>query len=65
MVLDRPDAVAFHEEELAADELILSSATKEVLPVVQLDGKPVGNGRPGPIYEKLYAGYQRAKQPTP
>ncbi|MES2941111.1 MAG: D-amino acid aminotransferase [Pseudomonadota bacterium] len=53
------------EEVLAADELILSSATKEVLPVVQLDGKPVGNGRPGPIYEKLYAGYQRAKQPTP
>ncbi len=51
-------------EVLAADELILSSATKEVLPVVQLDGKPVGNGKPGPIYDKLYAGYQRAKQPT-
>ncbi|MBA2676382.1 D-amino acid aminotransferase [Ramlibacter sp.] len=52
------------EEVLAADELILSSATKEVLPVVQLDGKPVGNGKPGPIYDKLYAGYQRAKQST-
>ena len=50
------------EEVLAADELLLSSATKEVLPVTQLDGKPVANGRPGPIYEKLYAGYQRAKQ---
>jgi D-alanine transaminase len=50
------------EEVLGADELLLSSATKEVLPITVLDGKPVGNGRPGPIYEKLYAGYQRAKQ---
>lgn len=50
------------EEVLAADELILSSATKEVLPVTSLDGRPVGNGKPGPIYEQLYAGYQRAKQ---
>jgi D-alanine transaminase len=49
-------------EVLAADELLLSSATKEVLPVTRLDGQAVGNGRPGPIYEKLYAGYQRAKQ---
>jgi D-alanine transaminase len=48
-------------EVLAADEVILSSATKEVLPCTQLDGKPVGNGRPGPIYEKLFAGYQQAK----
>ncbi len=47
---------------LAADELLLSSATKEVLAITQLDGQPVGNGRPGPIYDKLYAGYQRAKQ---
>jgi D-alanine transaminase len=50
------------EEVLAADEMLLSSATKEVLPVTKLDGKPVGNGKPGPIYEKLYAGYQRAKR---
>jgi len=50
---------------LAADELLLSSATKEVLPITMLDGQPVGNGstkgRPGPIYAKLYAGYQLAK----
>jgi len=49
-------------EVLAADELLLSSATKEVLPVTRLDGQPVGNGKPGPIYEALHAGYQRAKQ---
>lgn len=50
------------DEVLAADELLLTSATKEVLAVTSLDGKPVGNGRPGPIYERLYAGYQKAKQ---
>ncbi|MGZ5847567.1 MAG: D-amino acid aminotransferase [Ramlibacter sp.] len=50
------------EEVLSADEVLLSSATKEVLPVTTIDGRPVGNGRPGPIYEKLYAGYQQAKR---
>ena len=50
------------DEVFGADELLLSNATKEVLPVTRLDGRPVGIGRPGPIYEKLYAGYQRAKQ---
>ncbi len=50
------------DEVFDADELLLSSATKEVLPVTRLDGEPIGTGRPGPIYERLYAGYQRAKQ---
>ena len=50
------------EEVFAADELLLSSATKEVLAVTTLDGKPVGNGQPGPVYTKLHAAYQRAKQ---
>lgn len=49
------------DEVLAADELLLSSATKEVLPVTTLDGKPVGKGLPGPVYAALYAGYQAAK----
>ncbi len=48
-------------EILDADELLLSSATKEVLPVTLLDGKPVGTGQPGPVYAQLYAGYQDAK----
>jgi D-alanine transaminase len=50
------------DEVFGADELILSSASKEVLPVAALDGKAIGNGRPGPIYESLYAAYQQAKQ---
>lgn len=49
------------EEVLGADEILLSSATKEVIAVTRLDGRPVGNGRPGPIYAKLFAAYQRAK----
>jgi len=52
-------------EVLAADELMLSSATKEVLPVTQLDGQAVGHGalrgKPGPVYARLYEAYQRAK----
>ena len=48
-------------EVLAADEVLLSSATKEVLSVTRIDGQPVGNGQPGPVYAQLYAGYQAAK----
>ncbi|RZL53431.1 MAG: D-amino acid aminotransferase [Variovorax sp.] len=50
------------EAELrGADELMLSSASKEVLPVTRLDGQPVGNGAPGPVFAQLHAAYQRAK----
>ncbi len=52
------------EEVLAADELLLSSATKEVLPITLLDGQPVGTGQPGPVYARLYAGYQTVKAGT-
>lgn len=49
------------EEVKNADEVLLSSATKEVLPVTLLDGQPVGSGKPGPVYAQLYAGYGDAK----
>lgn len=48
-------------EVFTADEVMLSSATKEVLPVTSIDGKPVGSGAPGQVYERLYAAYQQAK----
>jgi len=58
----RPIAEA---DVMSADELLLSSATKEVLPVTTLDGDPVGHGalrgKPGPVYSRLYEAYQRAK----
>ena len=46
----------------SADELILSSATKEVIPVVRLDGAPIGDGRVGPLFRHFHAWYQEAKQ---
>jgi len=52
-------------EVSAADELLLSSSSKEVLAVTRLDGEPVGHGalrgKPGPVYARLYEAYQRAK----
>lgn len=44
-----------------ADELLLSSASKEVLPVSTLDGRPIGSGAPGSVFARLHAAYQRAK----
>ncbi len=52
-------------EVLDADEVLLSSATKEVLAVTSLDGQPVGHGatlgRPGPVCAQLLNAYQTAK----
>lgn len=39
---------------------MLSSATKEILPITQYNGQPVGSGKPGPVYAKLRAGYDAA-----
>lgn len=49
------------EEVFAADEVMLSSATKEVLAVVKLDDTVIGDGKPGTVYHQLYAAYQAAK----
>jgi D-alanine transaminase len=43
----------------SADELLLTAATKEVLPITRCDGKPVGTGRPGPVYAALSKGYDQ------
>lgn len=52
-------------EVMAADEIMLSSATKEILPVTTLDGEAVGHGamrgKPGPVYARLHQAYIRAK----
>ncbi len=58
----RPIAEA---DVFAADELLLSSATKEVLAITRLDNQGVGHGalrgKPGPVYARLYEAYQQAK----
>ncbi len=45
-----------------ADEIWLSSSTKEALPVTSLNGKPVGTGKPGMVWHKIKTYYQAQKQ---
>jgi D-alanine transaminase len=49
-------------ETRAADELWVTSSSKEVLAIVTLDGKPIGEGRPGPVFRHMYRLYQDFKQ---
>ena len=49
------------EEALAADEMWLSSSTKEVLAVTTLDGRPFAGGKPGPMFRRMHALFQQSK----
>ena len=45
-------------EVKAADELMLSASLRELLAITQLDGKPVGDGKPGAVFRRLYELFQ-------
>jgi len=66
--LARANGVTCNERALQVDELfrasefMLSSSTKELLPITRLDGKTIGNGQPGPIHAKLFSLYQEYKR---
>jgi D-alanine transaminase len=49
-------------EVRAADEIWVTSSSKEVLAIVELDGKRIGDGRPGPVFRRMYQLYQEFKQ---
>ena len=49
------------EEALSADEMWLSSSTKEVLAVTTLDEKPFAGGKPGPMFRRIHALFQASK----
>lgn len=49
------------DEVRSAAEIWLSSSSREVLAVSELDGKPVGTGRPGVVFKQMYALFQAAK----
>ncbi|MFN3075744.1 MAG: D-amino-acid transaminase [Alphaproteobacteria bacterium] len=53
-LVERPFTVA---EAQAAAEAFLTSTTNFVMPVIRIDGRPVGSGKPGPITRKLWHGY--------
>ncbi len=48
------------EEALNADEAFMASATIFVLPIIEIDGKPIGSGKPGPMVKKLREMYVEA-----
>ena len=49
------------DEVRHADELWMTSSTKEVLPITRLDDKPVGSGKPGPVGQQMHVWYQDFK----
>jgi D-alanine transaminase len=49
-------------EVRAADEVWITSSSKEVLAIVQLDGRPIGDAKPGPAFRRMYQLYQEFKQ---
>ncbi len=53
------EAVLHDEDLFGADEAFLTSTTREVMPIVQVDERTIGTGRPGPVTRKLLEGYRK------
>lgn len=66
--LARAAGIPFSERDIdeaevrAADELWLASSTREVLAITSLDGHPVGNGVPGPMYRRIIALFRQHRR---
>ena len=59
------DEVLSPDDLATADEIFITSTTRELSPVVQVDDRVVGSGKPGPVTQKLLGGYQkRARELT-
>ena len=50
------------DELRAADEVWMSSATRDVLPVTQIDGRPVGTGKPGPLWQRMEKSFHALRE---
>jgi D-alanine transaminase len=50
------------DEAMGADEMWLSSSSKEVLAVTRVDGRPFGSGEPGPVFRRVYEAFQAQKR---
>jgi branched-chain amino acid aminotransferase len=60
--VDVREETLFPEDLETADEMFITSTTRELSPVVNVDGRPVGDGKPGPITTTLTALYQQRAQ---
>ena len=45
-----------------ADEVLIASAGGGIRAVTTLDGRPVGSGRPGPVYRRIYAAFKATQR---
>ena len=54
--------VLYDADLFEADESFLTSSTQEVVPIVQVDDRPIGDGRPGPVTRRLLHAYRRKVQ---
>jgi branched-chain amino acid aminotransferase len=59
------EEVLYPKDLETADEMFITSTTRELSPVVAVDDRTVGSGKPGPVTQKLLAGYRtRAREIT-
>ena len=56
------EAVLRDDDLFGADEAFLTSTTREVVPIVQVDDRKIGSGVPGPVTKALLAGYRKRAQ---
>jgi branched-chain amino acid aminotransferase len=56
------EAVLRDQDLFDADEAFLTSTTREAVPIVQVDDRPIGSGKPGPVTLALLEGYRRKAQ---
>jgi len=56
------EAVLHDDDLFGADEAFLTSTTREVVPIVKVDDRPIGNGVPGPVTQALLDGYRKKAQ---
>ncbi|MBI4468226.1 MAG: aminotransferase class IV [Acidobacteria bacterium] len=54
------ETVLHDQDLLSADEAFLTSTTRDLVPIVRVDDRTIGNGRPGPITLRLLDGYHRS-----
>jgi branched-chain amino acid aminotransferase len=57
--LSGEEGTLLDQDLFTADEAFFTSTTKELVPVVQVDNRTIGNGSPGPVTKKLLAEYRR------